>query len=82
VTTDPDYTQCRLQRDEVREGQLRTRVQTAWIPTKFAVVGEVIQLRCPPGLWINGWEVMEVYDADGDTLSIERARRRFAKRVG
>lgn len=36
--------------------------RVGWVPTHLAEVGYVITLRCPPELFPNGWEVMELLD--------------------
>jgi hypothetical protein len=48
------YTQCDLRRDSV--------TQTAWIPSKFAVIGQYIRIRRNSNSeWEGGWEVVAVY---------------------
>lgn len=75
-----DYRQCELQKDDIIDRRLVRRRQVAWIPSKFAAVGNVIKLRCPAGLWIDGWEVMAVFSVSTlSVASIEKSRRRFEK---
>lgn len=46
------YTQCLLKRNALR--------QVSWIPEKFAVVGNGLRLK-ESGIWVDGWEVMQVW---------------------
>jgi len=47
------HTQCFLRR-------VNGRVQTSWIPTKFAKKGKFLKLR-EGDAWENGWEVVRTY---------------------
>lgn len=47
------YTQSKLKRGDEE--------QTAWIPTEFAVVNGVIQIRMEDSHWEDNWVVVETY---------------------
>lgn len=49
------YKQCRLRRD-TETGYTET---TSWIPSKFAMVGWMLDLKEGPN-WTEGWEVLSV----------------------
>lgn len=56
-----DYVLCELVRDERdEEGRPRQRKKREWVPAELAVDGKTLQLSCPDGLWINGWEIRAV----------------------
>jgi hypothetical protein len=49
-------TQCVLE----RYGSAALRMmQTAWLPSEFAVVGAVLEIRDYFGKWEGGWRVLE-----------------------
>ena len=33
----------------------------SWIPSKLAIVGQVVDLKEPDGTWARGWKVDKVY---------------------
>jgi hypothetical protein len=47
------HIQCKLRRGNT--------VQTTWIPSKIAVVGNIVNLKEADGSWDDGWEVLETY---------------------
>lgn len=59
-----DQTRCKLaivyRPPDGRSAYLIYKI--AWVPRLQAYVGKSFTLRCPAGLWLNGWEVMEVYE--------------------
>jgi hypothetical protein len=48
--------------------------QTAWIPEKHAMKGNVIGIKNENGHWEEGWEVIEVYDKLDSDYVMERER--------
>jgi hypothetical protein len=46
------HTQCQLQKG--------TANQVSWIPTKFAVPGQVVKLKNEDGSWDDGWVVESI----------------------
>jgi len=68
---DDSYTQCELQRDNAR--------QVAWIPSRFALVGESLRIRSD-GDWIAGWRVLSVHAtcSRGDLDAYRSAQKRFS----
>lgn len=51
MSAEPFYKQCELRRENT--------VQVAWIPEKFAHVGDFVGIK-DDGVWVEGWEVMLV----------------------
>ena len=47
------FQQCKLKKDKA--------VQTAWIPTRLAVVGKIIRIKDANSNWDDGWEVTDVF---------------------
>lgn len=67
------FVRCRLGkviRPPGRTAYMAYRVD--WVPQPWAVVGHVIALRCPAELWLNGWEVMRVFDQARPLLDLGR----------
>ncbi len=74
------YTQCFLIKVE---NDLR-RVQTAYVPSRFAVKGKALKLKDPRNNeWTDGWQVSEVYASTLDKLPhLEGSVRRHRNRTG
>jgi len=53
MRADQTYTQCDLERNGQRD--------TAWIPTRFARLRQVVKLRGPGGDWVDGWVITRTY---------------------
>ena len=61
---DEPHIYCLLAR--VRKYPGRTAVMEykyAWVPVKHAALFATVELRCPEGLWICGWEIREMYQS-------------------
>lgn len=56
----PSHLLCALQIDWTDNGVLKTYRKIEWVPIAEAFVGSVLHARCPRGMWISEWEVMEV----------------------
>lgn len=62
--SDEPHIYCLLAR--VRKYPGRTAVMEyrhAWVPVRHAVLYSTVQLRCPEGMWICGWEIREMYQS-------------------
>jgi hypothetical protein len=64
-----NYKQCEL--SKVVEGS--TRLQTAWLPSKFAVVGKYVELKGEDGTWDNGWKVDAVFNTITEKEAVQKA---------
>lgn len=49
------YTQCRLKKQLPDNANKQT---TTWLPTQYAQVGRVLELKDDKGVWEDGWRVM------------------------
>jgi len=50
------FTQCKLKRITVD----RDCIHVAWIPFRYAKIGNVIKIKSL-GEWTDGWQVVEIY---------------------
>lgn len=60
------YTQCMLTKN--------SKVDVAWIPTKFANKGNFIKLKQEDNSWDDGWLVEETYTKQEAQYLIEHER--------
>lgn len=60
-----NHTQCLLKRGNER--------YTAWIPSKFAIVGDYIKYL-ENRIWSDGWRVEEVYNQLPSNVVFERSQ--------
>jgi hypothetical protein len=65
------YRRCELTK-RVSDGVL---IQQSWIPSKFAMVGRVLELKNGAGEWENGWRVDWTSDVERpENVLVARSR--------
>jgi hypothetical protein len=81
------YTQCKLTKpipsiydEDVCIGELE---QTAWIPTKFAVAGNVLKIyNNDIDMWVDDWIVRRVWQTVDNPPDYRKCIRGHKKRTG
>lgn len=68
---DADHTQCRLEKMLSPD---HLRIQMAWIPNQFAIVGNYVRLKQSDGSWDNGWLIAETFTTLDSAYVNERSR--------
>ena len=63
------YTQCNLCKGDA--------VQTVWVPTAYAVLGETLRIKVD-GVWQSGWKVDRIFDTQLAEV-VERRNRDYLK---
>lgn len=73
------YRQCHLKRD-IETGTVQ---QTSWIPSKFAKLGKVLDLKGDDDEWTHDWKVMSVSSVEvEDPPDWRKAVRSHRKATG
>ena len=72
------YRQCSLCR---RDGE-RSIYQTAYIPTKFAVTGNILKIKDDDNEWVDGWEVLFCYAEIDDVVDVKQSIKRHKWNTG
>jgi hypothetical protein len=56
--------------------------QVCWIPTDFARLGEILQLKSDDGSWVNGWIVKNVGQIVQEIPDVKKSIRNHRKNTG
>jgi hypothetical protein len=71
------YRQCHMTRPE----GAATEHYTAWLPDRFAVLGEVLKLRGENGNWSDHWRVTFVSrEALSEEIAVKNSRAHLRQR--
>ena len=52
------YTHCHLVNKRLCPG--KEVHETSYIPSKYAILGEILKVKSTSGAWVDGWEVTSV----------------------
>lgn len=73
------YKQCYLERGVF----CGIASQTAWIPSKYAIVGDTVKIKQEDDTWQDGWVVKTVSEEEiDDPIDLHKAIREHRKNTG